>query len=252
MTTQATDSPHRAQSHTLAQSAALHLVPGALGGAFYFVVAPRVRELGYPSVMALALGAAVIVIPLELGCLLYEARKKCGTYTLAGVLLYRQRIPAWQYAVWIPVIIVTSGLLFAALTPVSTFLEKAFDWLPGGTALDMGLSGGYSKPILIATYLLYFVVVALAAPVVEELYFRGYLLPRMPSGLKAWTPIVHSLLFALYHVWTPWMIVARAIGALPLVYVVQRKRNVYLGIIAHCLVNTIDVVAAVMYIIGLS
>ena len=89
------------------------------------------------------------------------------------------------------------------------------------------------------------------APTVEELYFRGYLLPRMPH-LKGWSPLLHSALFALYHTWTPWLAVTRTIFVLPLIYVVQRKKNIYLGVIAHCLINTIDVIVAVIYILGLS
>ena len=79
---------------------------------------------------------------------------------------------------------------------------------------------------------------AIVGPVVEELYFRGYLLPRM-HGRAA--PVWHSLLFAAYHVFTPWMIVTRTIGLLPLVYAVRTK-NILVGIIAHVLVNSVDVV----------
>ena len=106
--------------------------------------------------------------------------------------------------------------------------------------LDMGLREEFSKQKLIITYGGLFLFIVLILPTIEELYFRGYLLPRMPSKLKRWTLIIHSGLFAFYHTWTPWMFVVRTFGIYPLVYIVKRKENILLGIISHCLLNSID------------
>ena len=64
-------------------------------------------------------------------------------------------------------------------------------------------------------------------------------------------PLVHSFLFATYHVFTPWMIITRTIGLLPLVYAVKRK-NIYVGIIVHILLNTIDVIAGMIFIFSMT
>ena len=61
--------------------------------------------------------------------------------------------------------------------------------------------------------------------------------------------MLHSLLFALFHVWTPWLTVARTIGVLPLIMIVQWKRNIYLGMLAHILVNSIDVIIGVAFML---
>jgi len=246
----ATEKTDDVEQHTIGQSVVLHLLPGILIGLFYFAVAQPIRNLGYPSFAALILAAIVVLVPFELGSLFYQG-KRVGTTSLEGIVLYRQRIPLWQYLVWVPVILVLSGLIFTILDPVSSLLETLFAWLPDSLRLDMGLGGEYSRSVLIITYLLGFIVIVLIAPVVEELYFRGYLLPRMPD-LKGWTPIFHSALFALYHTWTPWMVFTRMLGVLPLIYVVQRKRNVHLGIIAHCLMNVIDIIIGVSFILSLS
>jgi hypothetical protein len=238
------------EQHTIGRSLVLHLLPGILIGVFYFAIAQPIRNLGYPSLAALILAGIIVLIPFELGFLFYQG-KRTGTNSLEGIVLYRQRIPLWQYLVWVPVIFVLSGLIFTILTPVSSYLETLFTWLPEALRLDMGLSGEYSKSVLIVTYLFGFIFIAIIAPTVEELYFRGYLLPRMPR-LKGWAPILHSALFALYHTWTPWMAFTRTIGALPLIYIVQRKRNIYLGIIAHCLMNVIDIIIGVAFIFSLT
>jgi hypothetical protein len=91
---------------------------------------------------------------------------------------------------------------------------------------------------------MFFLFVAFLGPLVEELYFRGYLLPRMNGKLG---PLLHSFLFAAYHVFTPWMIITRTIGLLPLIYAVKHK-NIYVGIIVHILLNTIDVAAGIIFI----
>jgi hypothetical protein len=236
--------------HTLAQSIALHVIPGLLIGAFYFATVRPITDLGVPSLAALTLAAAVVLIPLELGFLLNRSRK-AGTQGLAAVVRYRRPLPWHQYLIWVPVIFVASGLIITLAAPVTAYLETFFRWIPEAFRLEMGLSGEYPKSVLVVIYLFNFLVVALLAPTVEELYFRGYLLPRMPR-MRGWAPVVHAALFALYHTWTPWMVVARTLALLPLILIVRRKRNLYVGIIAHCLLNAIDVVVGFAYILGQS
>jgi membrane protease YdiL (CAAX protease family) len=100
-----------------------------------------------------------------------------------------------------------------------------------------------------ATLLFSFLTVSLIAPIVEEIYFRGYLLPRL-SRFGFWAVPIHTVMFALFHFWTPWMVVARAIGLIPFAYVAQRKRNIYIGMIAHVLANTLDVVTGLLFVLN--
>jgi membrane protease YdiL (CAAX protease family) len=236
------------EQHSLTRSVLLHLLPGFLIGAGYFALTPLLRTFGYPSIMALMCSLVLILLPFELGYLLYQAKKKNGSFSLRGVVLYRNPIPTWQYFVWVPALFVVMGLIFTLMKPVDAFLQgNLLAWLPG---LESGLEGGFSQGALIQTYVLVAVFGAVLAPLVEELYFRGYLLPRMAYAGK-WSPLLHSLLFGLYHFWTPWMFVTRTLGMLPLVFAVQR-RNLNIGIIVHILVNFLDVITGVVFIIGMS
>lgn len=239
------------ERHTIGQSILLHLLPGMLVGALYFAVAEPIRNLGYPSLAALMLALIVILIPFELGFLLYQGKKKNGSFSLDGIVLFRQQIPKWEYFVWVPIVFIFMGLVFTGLAPVSSYFESLFSWLPEALHLDLGLGGEYSKSALIITYSLTFVFGVIVAPIIEELYFRSYLLPRMPR-LKGWAPILHSALFALYHMWTPWMALTRTIAMLPLIYLVLRKKNIYLAIFIHCLANVMDVIVGVAFIVSLS
>ena len=237
------------EEHSIWNSIILHLLPGIMGGILYFATVHFVREQGFPSVSALILAGALVITPIELGILLYQSRKR-NQKLFDGVLAYLQPLPVWQYFVWVTIIIISSGLIITLFKPVTDYLGGLFNWLPNEMILDMGLSGEYSKTVLIVTYGFILIYVVMIVPAVEELYFRGYLLPRMPSNLKGWTPIIHSTLFALYHTWTPWMFVARTVGVLPIIYSVQHKRNLYIGIIAHCILNSIGFFIGVIFIIN--
>lgn len=165
-----------------------------------------------------------------------------GTYTLKGIISYNNSILVRQLILWVVIIFVLTGVIFTFLKPLELFFQsKLFFWIP---QMNPGLDGNYSKQILIFTYVMFFFFVALLGPFVEELYFWGYLLSRMKGKFG---PLLHSFLFAVYHIFTPWMILTRTIGLLPLVYVVRRK-NIYVGIIVHILLNSIDVVTGIIFI----
>jgi membrane protease YdiL (CAAX protease family) len=230
------------EKHSTTQSVILHLLPGILVGCFYFLARQPVANMGYPSILALLLAFAFILIPVELGYLLYQGKKKTGCFTLQGIISYRNSIPWWQYPVWAIIIIAVIGAIFRLLRPIDAFLqERLFFWMPD---LNYGLDGNYSRTILIVTYSMFLMFSVFLAPLVEELYFRGYLLPRMKGRFAT---LFHSFLFAAVHVFTPWMIITRTLGLLPLVFGVK-KRNIYLGIIVHILGNLVDLVTGIAFI----
>jgi membrane protease YdiL (CAAX protease family) len=235
--------------HTWVESLVYHLLPGALIGAVYYLIVPFIQAAGYPSVMALIVTAIIVLIPVELVILFWHGKRWNGKLSLKGVVIYHQKLAWWQYGLWIVVIFVSSGLIMTVLNPVSVFIEGWFTWIPENLRLGMGLSDAFTKSKLIQTFALHFVFIVIIAPAIEELYFRGFLLPRMPKNLGWAAPIVHSLLFAVYHVWSPWMFLARTLALLPLIYIVRWKKNIFLGIGAHWLINSVDFVIGVLFIL---
>ena len=231
------------KKHSILESIILHLAPGILIEGGYFLLRGTVQYFGYPTIFALVLAVIFILIPVEIGYLLLQGKKRSGRLTLNGMISYRRSIPFWQSIIWILIVFVLTGVIFTLLKPVERILqEHVFSWVP---SMNNGLDGNYSSTTLIVTYVLFFVFIACLGPLVEEFYFRGYLLPRM-KGKYAW--LLHSFLFAVYHIFTPWMIVSRTVGLLPLIYAVKKK-NIYIGIAVHIMVNSIDVVIGVAFIV---
>jgi len=242
-------SNNQPQLHPIRISILLHLLPGLLIGGAYFMLVKPVKGWGYPSIAALNLAALLALIPFQAGFLLLQ-QKQTGAPLFGGIIRYQQKIDWNQYLLWVPVIFISSGIILTILTPFSELLEGYFLWIPETFRIDMGLGGGYSKHTLLITYLSSFVLVTLIGPIVEECYFRGYLLPRMPD-MGRWTPLIHSTLFALYHIWTPWLAVSRTLALLPLIYIVRWKNNLALGIIAHCLLNSIDIFLGAAFLLSM-
>ena len=89
----------------------------------------------------------------------------------------------------------------------------------------------------------------LTAPLVEEFYFRGYLLPRMPRRLGRTAPLAHASLFALYHLQTPWLTPARILAITPLAYIAARTRDVRIGMVAHVVLNAVDLGVLALFIV---
>ena len=121
-------------------------------------------------------------------------------------------------------------------------IDSAFGWLPDWFVrpIDIDRIAAYSRDAWLVTLAAFLVLNGFVGPIVEELYFRGYLLPRM-DRMGRWAPLVNVSLFSLYHFWSPWQIVGRILGFGPTVYAVRWKENVYLGMVVHCTLNTLGV-----------
>lgn len=79
---------------------------------------------------------------------------------------------------------------------------------------------------------------AVAAPIVEELIFRGYLYPIMKKYTGAWFALIStSLLFGIIHVSLVPLIPLAIFGAM-LVLLYEYTGSIWTPMIAHCIFNT--------------
>ncbi|MFA5535018.1 MAG: type II CAAX endopeptidase family protein [Mariniphaga sp.] len=82
-----------------------------------------------------------------------------------------------------------------------------------------------------------FIRVAVVAPIVEELIFRGLIFSGLKKNYNAWTTVVVSaLLFSLFHL-NPWQMPGTFVLGLILGWIMLRTSNILLSIIGHSLNN---------------
>jgi hypothetical protein len=228
-------------------------MPGLLVTASFVLLAPVLREQGFPSVFTLLVAVSFVLIPFELGCLLYLGKRKNGELSFEGVVLFREKNPIWLYIALTPILLIW-GFLIAAFVSShfdEFLLTHVFAWLPDWFYVDeiSRNLANYSKTITCITLIFGVMVNGLIAPVVEELYFRGYLLPRI-SRFKGWAPLINTVLFSLYHFFTPWQNPTRILCILPMVYVVWWRRNICFGVLTHCLMNIIGTISTSAFLLG--
>ena len=232
------------------RSIALHLLPGALATVVYIIAAPFLNSLGYPSYFAFLLVGLLVLVPFELGFLFYQGKKRNGTLSLNGIVLYREPMPVKQYVLFAATLLLYAiFILVVVYPPIAQVLIKAlFFWLPDWFFLSLSLE--YSKSVLLMTALLGLVVNGFVAPITEELYLRGYLLPRI-SRLKAWAPFINAVLHSVYHFWMPWQVPGLILMGLPAAFAVWWKRNIYLGMIIHVVGNVLGSMVTLASILSL-
>lgn len=222
----------------------LHLVPGALATVAFLLIAPPLETAGYPPVLAFFIAVAVTILPWELGVILYAGRRGGGRL---AALEFREPLPRRTWWTLFPLVLVASLVPFALLSLSEPFIIDAwFAWIPSWFVdlVPIDNVAAYSNGAWTISLVVYGVMNIVVGPAVEELYFRGYLLPRM-TRFGRMAPLVNSALFSLYHFWSPWALVSRTVGVMPFVLAVWRKRNIYLGMAVHMTLNAISTTATI-------
>ena len=56
---------------------------------------------------------------------------------------------------------------------------------------------------------------------------------------------MNTVLFSVYHFFSPWRNLTRVLAIAPMVYAVSWKRSIFVGIAVHCLLNSIAMLIAI-------
>ena len=87
----------------------------------------------------------------------------------------------------------------------------------------------------------------------EELLLRGVLLPRMEGVFGKWDWVANGVLFGVFHLHEPWVILPAAIdGAILFALPAKRLRSTWLPIIAHFAANLILLPLILLVVLGLA
>ena len=237
-------------NHSLWLSIVLHLFPGIVAGLVYFPVAQLFWNNNIPTVLALHTVLIVILVPLELGIILFSSKKN-SIIKLPSIILNTNKnskkdiiLYSFLSLVWAVLIL---GFVDKQLFVSDWIFQNWFNWLP--EFYDM--TGVYTNPELYSNGIRVLVLIAsliigaIIGPFIEEIYFRGFLMPRLVKN-KWFAPVLQSVLFALYHLWTPWMMPMRVLAVLPFIFLVWWKKDIKIGIYSHIALNLLGDVIMVI------
>lgn len=208
-----------------------------------------------PHILLFCILGTIILVPMELGMIISASKKEYGTYSLKSALEGQEKLALWKIVLIAFVFLGVAGLLSAFVAPLENqFLSKiratvlnnlpiGFDWT------NYEYIKSFSKPTLIFTCVYYCIFNVLIGPIIEELFFRGYLTSHYKKQ-GVLTPILIAVLFSLYHFWLPFHNIFRILAFAPVAYVAYKKKNIYISIWFHCMCNLFSVVGFVFLVMG--
>lgn len=218
----------------------LTLFPGIIMLLLAFLFSSPAIGINLPFILSIFLAILFGLVPIELGIIKYFARKT--NKKIKDLILFKEKIPLKKYIPSIMIPFVIALPIFIFLPEIEKLLwGNVFNFFPEWAKIDRFMSNETKYLTLILV--LNFILNGFLGPLVEELYFRGFLLPRMTMFGKA-APLVNTILFSVYHLFTPWENITRILAVTPLAYSVWLNKNIKIGIIIHCSLNTLGCIGA--------
>ncbi len=225
-----------------------------------FVFAPALLILGtyswavqfraaVPPFLSFMIIILVVLIPSEIGIILYHSKKETGKFNFQSAFIMHEKIPVIKIIGISIILMIFAAMIFTFISPIesSITIKSIYSGIPEYFKLADFFQnyGNYPGGIVMASMVLYAVANGLLGPIAEELYFRGFLMPRI-NRFGNWTPIIITILFSAYHLFSPWEFVTRVLACLPFVYCVYKKKNIYIGMTVHCMINMVSVIINVV------
>ncbi len=223
------------------KSILFHLYPGAAITIAFILITPAVIQYGYPPQMGILLSVALVALPV-LALHLVGAKNKEQLTNITKLNGFNRRLPMGKLIMYVLLLVVIAFIIWGITQPLNMWISsKLLSWLPGWyTTQDFkGYDPGKIKLVLVVNLLLN----GIAAPCLEELYFRGYLLPRM-NAFGKWSFVINSVLFSLYHFWQPYIYATLILSLLPMIYITWKTKDLRVAIFTHCLLNIIGSIAS--------
>lgn len=130
----------------------------------------------------------------------------------------------------VPFVLLSSALELLPINPTGPVVRDFPDFITnGGHRVDRFYQGAWGLFALSA-------LVVFLAPVVEELFFRGLLLPRMRKVCGGFDWIVNGTIFTAYHLHEPWVMPTTLLtGIFAQAYPAKRFRSIWISIVCHAL-----------------
>jgi membrane protease YdiL (CAAX protease family) len=226
--------------YSLWKSILLNILPGVLVTLGFLLIQTFLVPRGWPPLMTFLLAILLVDLPILWGIMLYNGWQLNGCLSLDGVVLYREHVPWKKFFLYFIAAFAATYILIVLTTPINSFLAGGiFSGLPEWMFLEEPSQyQAFAQNVILAVFVFQLVLTGVVLPWTEELYFRGFLLPRI-SRYGFWAPLIGGLLFAGYHIWQPFGFASIFLLGTLLGYVVWWQRDIRLGISLHVVANVI-------------
>lgn len=225
----------------------LVFIPTSLLTLIYYILAGYLQNT-IPSLLMFFLLAMFILFPIEFWVVLHASKKEYGSYSLKSAFSNHQKLRWWTILAYGSLLWAFAGIMSATIAPLENMLfapissgltriiPAYFDWN------NIDYLKQYSKNILVLTCVVYFILNGIIGPIVEEIFFRGYLTSKI-SRYGKYAPIIITVLFSLYHFWLPFNNLFRFVVFFPAAYFAWKNKNIYISIVFHCLCNMVSAIS---------
>lgn len=216
---------------------------GSLYVAYRILLPEFVEQTGQPDWVASLMSSLIFMVLFFLAALVayrlegnsFEWKAFAARYRLKAM---SDRDWAWSIGVYVLFIATYYALGFTA-----TWLERWSLFAPHPLFAAELAPGGAAAPIQAA-----FMGTAIAglASVAEELWFRGYILPRQEKAFGKYAWIANGLMLTLNHIWQPSNLLRILPGALAGAFAVQRRKNTSIQLVSNVLATAIALVVTII------
>lgn len=214
----------------------LYFLPGIVPTLMLLAI-HRIYGEKLPSITILMVIDFLVTIPLMIYIISEVSGQPFGLGIIKDIFKSQTNVSFWPLAGLTLCSLLWAIGCFVLLKPVTEFLgQHVFGWIPDW--FSPGLFPDKQDPSILRLSWLMMIPFSIIMPFMEEVYFRGFLLPKEPYD--DWrAPLINTVLFCAYHIWSPQVFVTRVVATFPMNYLVWKYKNIYLSIIPHVLLNLI-------------
>ncbi|MDF2905459.1 MAG: Abortive infection protein [Herbinix sp.] len=209
-----------------------------------------------PSLLLFFALATIILFPIELAVVLCSSKKEFGRYSLKSAFVNQGKTSLIKTLLFSTLLFGFAGIVSATIGPFENWVttplsNKLIEIIPAYYDWNnMEYLRQYPKNILLLTCIAYALFNIIVGPVIEELFFRGYLTSKI-SRFGKWAPVIITVLFSLYHFWLPLQNLFRICVFLPAAYIAWRQKNIYISMIFHILCNLFSTISFIIIVFSI-
>ena len=219
------------------QSLLFFLIPGLYGVFAYYVLFPLLVQFGMP--VEFAYGTQMLTVFLLLIIATIIGLRRDGWSLNWSTVQERLRIKrmdstAWK---WTLIFLFLSLLMGFIINEFGLFLFEKIGFWPPDADIDI-------------TNIPFLLIVLVFNIISEELWWRGYILPRQELENGKYAFLVNGVLWSFFHLYNWWTIPFRLPRQWMLPFVVQRTKNTTPGIFMHFISNGLSNLLSIIVLLS--